>query len=77
MDHHTLNQILATLPERIPDIIRMTRDCLDHDGNIDRNRINQLPEAALEAAVAQARRQATQTHRLNEGLATLAGRPRN
>ena len=77
MDHRTLNQILATLPEQIPDIIRMTRDCLNQDGSIDRNRINQLPEPALEAAVAQARRQAAQTQRLNEALATLAARRRN
>ena len=77
MDHRTLNQILAALPEHIPDIIRMTRQCLDDDGNIDRNRIHQLAEPVLEAAVAQARRQAVQTHRLNEGLATLAAKSRN
>ena len=77
MDHRTLNQILAALPEQIPDIIPMTRQCLNPDGSIDRNRIHQLPEPQLEAAVAQARRQAAQTQQLNETLATLAAKTRN
>ena len=77
MDHRTLNQILAALPERIPDIIRMTRQCLNDDGSIDRDRIYRLDDTELEAACVQARRQAVQTQQLNEALATLAAKTRN
>ena len=77
MDHRTLNQILAALPERIPDIIRITRQCLNDDGSIDQGRIYRLDDTELEAACVQARRQAVQPQQLNEALAALAAKTRN